>query len=84
MNRDRQEKIRARAYELWEREGRSGDAQDHWFRAEREVGGEPADADKMNEQIKVAMDGRKARSKQTGRAGGTALRKAKTGSPKQP
>ncbi len=31
--------IRQRAYEIWEREGRSGDPQDHWYRAERELSG---------------------------------------------
>ena len=34
-----QEKIRQRAYEIWEREGRSGDPEDHWYRAERELSG---------------------------------------------
>ncbi|MXQ14807.1 DUF2934 domain-containing protein [Microvirga makkahensis] len=32
-----EERIRHRAYEIWEREGRSGDPQDHWHRAEREL-----------------------------------------------
>ena len=32
-----EEKIRKRAYEIWEREGRSGDPEDHWVRAEREI-----------------------------------------------
>jgi hypothetical protein len=32
-----EERIRRRAYEIWEREGRSGDPQDHWYRAEREL-----------------------------------------------
>lgn len=32
-----EERIRQRAYEIWEREGRSGDPQDHWHRAEREL-----------------------------------------------
>ena len=31
----REEKIRARAYEIWEREGRSGNPEDHWLEAER-------------------------------------------------
>ena len=37
MDNDREEKIRRRAYEIWEREGRSGDPQDHWLRAEQEL-----------------------------------------------
>jgi len=32
-----EEAIRHRAYEIWEREGRAGDPQDHWYRAEREL-----------------------------------------------
>jgi uncharacterized membrane protein len=31
----REEKIRVRAYEIWEREGRSGNPEDHWLEAER-------------------------------------------------
>ncbi len=31
------ERIRQRAYEIWEREGRTGSPADHWFRAEREL-----------------------------------------------
>ena len=27
----REDKIRVRAYDLWERQGRSGDPQDHWL-----------------------------------------------------
>jgi hypothetical protein len=34
-----EEMIRQKAYEIWEREGRSGDPQDHWYRAERELNG---------------------------------------------
>jgi hypothetical protein len=82
MDRDRDEKIRARAYQIWEREGRTGDAQEHWLRAEQEIGAEVPAADKMGEQVKVAMDARKARSKETGRAGRTALRKPNTDKPR--
>jgi hypothetical protein len=31
------EKIRQRAYEIWESEGCSGNPEDHWFRAQREL-----------------------------------------------
>ncbi len=34
---DREKKIRVRAYEIWERQGRTGDPEDHWLEAEREV-----------------------------------------------
>jgi hypothetical protein len=29
------EKIRQRAYEIWENEGSTGDPEDHWFRTKR-------------------------------------------------
>ena len=32
-----EDKIRQRAYELWESEGRAGSPEDHWLRAEREL-----------------------------------------------
>jgi hypothetical protein len=32
-----EESIRQRAYDIWENEGRAGDPQDHWYRAEREL-----------------------------------------------
>ncbi|KLK93098.1 hypothetical protein AA309_11080 [Microvirga vignae] len=31
------DRIRQRAYEIWESEGRAGNPEDHWFRAEREL-----------------------------------------------
>ena len=31
------ERIRLRAYEIWESEGRGGDPMEHWLRAEREM-----------------------------------------------
>ncbi len=34
---DLQRQIRERAYEFWEQAGRSGDALEHWVRAEREL-----------------------------------------------
>jgi hypothetical protein len=39
MGTEIEEKIRRRAYEIWESEGRVGDPQDHWLRAERELRG---------------------------------------------
>jgi hypothetical protein len=32
-----EERIRQRAYDIWEREGRAGDPHDHWYKAEREL-----------------------------------------------
>ena len=38
MPNERQNKIRERAYQIWEREGRQhGRAEDHWSQAEREL-----------------------------------------------
>jgi hypothetical protein len=34
------ERIRQRAYEIWENEGRAGNPEDHWFRAQRELAGQ--------------------------------------------
>jgi hypothetical protein len=31
------ERIRQRAYEIWESEGRTGSPEEHWFRAQREL-----------------------------------------------
>jgi hypothetical protein len=37
-----QEKVRQRAYEIWDREGRQdGRAEEHWAQAEREIGASP-------------------------------------------
>jgi hypothetical protein len=33
----REDRIRRRAYEIWEAAGRTGDPEDHWFAAEREL-----------------------------------------------
>lgn len=42
MGQDRQNRIRARAYELWDQAGRpEGRAQDHWDQAEREMARDP-------------------------------------------
>jgi hypothetical protein len=34
---NREVKIRVRAYEIWERQGFTGDPEDHWHEAEREL-----------------------------------------------
>jgi hypothetical protein len=42
MTDDREDKIRARAYEIWQREGsEDGVALDHWVQAQEEVDAEP-------------------------------------------
>ena len=35
-----EDKIRQRAYELWEQNGKTGSEMDYWLRAEREIGAE--------------------------------------------
>ncbi len=43
MENDRHSKIRQRAYEIWDREGRqNGRADEHWLQAEREVAAQAA------------------------------------------
>ncbi len=37
MEKDLEQWIQERAYDIWEQEGRSGDPEDHWLRAEQEV-----------------------------------------------
>jgi hypothetical protein len=37
MGHELEQKIRLRAYDIWEREGCSGRAEDHWLQAEREL-----------------------------------------------
>ncbi len=48
-------RIRQRAYEIWESEGRSGDPHDHWHRAERELKGRmPEQSDATVEDVSPA------------------------------
>ena len=42
---NREEKIRVRAYEIWERQGRTGSPDDHWFEAGRELRAEEEPAE---------------------------------------
>ena len=37
MENDLNQRIQERAYGIWEREGRSGDPEEHWYRAEQEL-----------------------------------------------
>ncbi len=37
MDPRREDEVRTLAYRIWEREGRAGDPEDHWLRAEREL-----------------------------------------------
>ena len=51
---DKEQRIRTRAYEIWEREGRhDGRAEDHWRRAELEVEQEPKALDTQTAEAAV-------------------------------
>ena len=55
MDTDLEEKIRQRAYEIWEREGRSGAPLDHWREAQRElIGASSTGIDLSSDQDKPA------------------------------
>jgi hypothetical protein len=100
MDGDEDARIRRRAYELWELEGRSGNPEDHWYRAEQDLrsgstepGSTPdpksspersPEAQKFADQVEVATKSRKARSKQTGRAGATGTKKKAAESRRDP
>jgi hypothetical protein len=55
MSKAFEQQVRERAHEIWEQEGRSGDAQAHWARAEQEIAGAMMDKDKTS-RGKVAED----------------------------
>jgi Protein of unknown function (DUF2934) len=48
---EKMERIRSKAYEIWERDGRpDGRALDHWLEAERQVFGPTGDADQLDKE----------------------------------
>jgi len=54
VNRD--EKIRMKAYEIWERQGRSGSPEDHWFEAERELRAEDEPTGTAQERSEATVE----------------------------
>jgi len=51
MDQDREERVRARAYEIWEREGRQeGGHESHWQQAEKELREEEAGEPQQEEE----------------------------------
>lgn len=57
---DREQRIRERAYSIWESEGRrEGDHTEHWHRASQEVDG--ASVEEANEQASQGFDGEEPR-----------------------
>ena len=64
------ERIRRRAYEIWEEEGRpKGRQLEHWHRAERELAGEDATSEESEEDIEAAHDYERRLNERGGRAG---------------
>ncbi len=47
MEKHLEQRIRERAYEIWEGEGRSGNLEDHWSRAEQDLNNAGALGGKM-------------------------------------
>ncbi len=50
------EKIRMRAYEIWERQGRSGSPDDHWFEAERELRAEEEPTETAQDRSEATVE----------------------------
>ena len=50
----REEKIRRRAYELWEQAGHTGSAEEHWLRAERETSDDQQSTDLARDNTRNA------------------------------
>ena len=53
---EREDNIRARAYEIWERDGRAGNPEDHWLEAEREVRAEIGGGQSSGDQQQATVD----------------------------
>jgi hypothetical protein len=53
---NRDEKIRRRAYEIWERQGRTGSPDDHWFEAERELRAEAEPSETAQDRSEATVE----------------------------
>ena len=89
MRSDREERIRQRAYAIWQSEGHGhGQHEDHWHRAEREIAAEEAGSSKAPRRAprsgKAAAEKSAAASLARSRRGGTETRAQRTASPKKP
>ncbi len=79
MANDHEQAVRRRAYEIWERDGRAGRAEDHWLEAERELAAEAGTknastgASSMSEPSRhsEAAPSNKAARKSSGKESGT-------------
>jgi hypothetical protein len=54
---NRNEKIRMKDYEIWERQGRSGSPDDHWFEAERELRAEEEPSETAQGRSEATVEG---------------------------
>ena len=52
----REEKIRVRAYEIWERQGFTGDPEDHWYEAEREIMAQEGSSGTQQGRSEITME----------------------------
>jgi hypothetical protein len=52
----REEKIQVRAYEIWERQGRTGDPEDHWHEAERELKAEEHTTETLQDRSEATVE----------------------------
>ena len=53
---NREEKIRMRAHEIWERQGRTGNPEDHWFEAERELRAEEEPTETSHDHSEATVE----------------------------
>ena len=89
MQSDREERIRQRAYAIWQSEGHAhGREEEHWHRAEREIVAEEAGSNKASRRTprsgKAAAERSAAVSPARSRSTGTETRGQKATSPKKP
>jgi hypothetical protein len=87
MARDREARIRARAHEIWEKEGRpAGEEQRHWDEASREIDASEAEKGGKKTSPRKAASAEKAPKAATKRAaaGARASGAAKTARAKKP
>ncbi len=54
---DREEKIRVRAYEIWERQGHTGDPEDHWHEAVSELKAEEMSTGTSQDHSEATVQG---------------------------
>ena len=53
---NREVKIRVRAYEIWERQGFTGDPEDHWHEAERELTAEEQTTETSQDRSEATVE----------------------------